>query len=59
VIATARAWSVAAFLRLIVAHFEWPDMVSRSASPQACAPASFSARAVAITFSDCSRGTSS
>src|SRR2546426_3067111 len=22
-----RAWSVAAFLRLIVAHFEWPDMV--------------------------------
>src|SRR5262247_2184059 len=23
-----RAWSVAAFLRLIVAHLEWPDMVS-------------------------------
>jgi hypothetical protein len=25
-----RAWSVAPFLRLIVAHFEWPDMASGS-----------------------------
>ena len=23
----ARAWSILAFLRLVVAHFEWPDMV--------------------------------
>src|SRR5689334_8914255 len=54
-----RAWSVAAFLRLIVAHFEWPDMVSERRDAHALAAASFSARAAAITFSASSRGTSS
>src|SRR5437867_11767630 len=55
-----RAWSVAAFLRLMVAHLEWPDMVHQGcARDQACAPASFSARAAAISFSAISRGTSS
>src|SRR5262247_1429409 len=55
-----RAWSVAAFLRLMVAHLEWPD-IDRQGAPadQACAPASFSARAAATTFSVISRGTSS
>src|SRR5690606_41781489 len=26
----ARAWSMRAFLRLVVAHFEWPDMKTSS-----------------------------
>src|SRR5881296_3730747 len=54
-----RAASVAAFLRLIVAHLEWPDMTRREAPRQAWAPASFSALAAAITLSASSRGTSS
>ncbi len=53
-----RAASVAAFLRLIVDHLEWPD-IGTGAAYACAAPASRSALAVAITFSAISRGTSS
>jgi len=44
-----RCWSLAPFLRLMVAHLEWPDMMAPR--DQALASASFSAFAAAMTRS--------